>query len=214
MHWAIIGLLLTQTGGVPPRSIYGAYQDCMMACRTVQIRPDRTFVYRLSGDLSGDARHVGQWTWLGQNRLRAVIPPDTSPPSVAETAVATDDDFTVTVVDEQGVLFGGVTITPLHPEPGSPVATSNEGVAVVPRCPELEIRVLGYVGRFRPADAASTRFEVTLSAAQVSRFALDEVWEVSDGHLFVVHDGSIRLDGGLPKISRSRERAIFGRAAS
>jgi hypothetical protein len=195
--------------------MYGAYQDCAMACRTIQVRRDHTFTYRLSGDLYNDERHEGRWTWLGGNRIRAVIPPDTSDPSVVERSVAADDGFVVTVVDPQGAVFQGVAIRPLYPAAGAQVATNSEGVALVPRCPEFEVSVLGYVGRYRPRDEAATRFEVTLSIDQVSTMALDEVWEISDGELFILNDqGSYDVGDGLRKLSRSRERAIFGKAAS
>ena len=78
-----------------------------------------------------------------------------------------------------------------------------------------EIKVLSYVGRYRPKDEASTRFEVVLSIEQMTRFAIDEVWEVSDGQLFILDDdGTRRSTDGLPKISKRRERAIFGTTAS
>ena len=187
-----------------------------MACRTIQVRRDHTFTYRLSGDLYNDERHVGGWTWLGGNKIRAVIPPDTSTPSVVETTVVSDADFLVTVVDPQGAVFPGATITPLYPEPGATSTTSNnDGSAVIPRCPEFEIKVLSYVGRYRPKEEASTRFEVVLSIEQMTRFAIDEVWEVSDGQLFILDDdGTRRSTDGLPKISKRRERAIFGMTAS
>lgn len=96
MNALLTAILLAQSvSGAPPASIYGAYQDCMMACRTIQVRRDHTFTYRLSGDLYNDERHVGGWTWLGGNKIRAVIPPDTSTPSVVETTVVSDADFLV-----------------------------------------------------------------------------------------------------------------------
>jgi hypothetical protein len=215
MHLLLTALLIAQSGlGVPPDSVFGAYQQCMMACRTIQILPDHTFVYRLDGDLYNDQRYKGEWTWLGPNRMRAKSPPDTSPPSVAESHVPQEREFVVTVSDPMGAVVQGATITPLYPQPGNAAQTNEKGEAAIAPCPEFEVRVFSYIGRHRPSSSSSNRFEVTLSIKQLDAFAIDEEWQIQDGYLYVIEaDGSFNRDSGLRKLSKKRERAIFGRPA-
>jgi hypothetical protein len=210
MRLLLAAILAVQSAG-PSASIYGAYQDCPFHCRTIQVRPDGTFVYRLDGDLYNDERVAGTWTWLGDGRLRATSPENTTPPTVAETSDPREAGFRVSVVDEHGALVRGAELTPLAPERGAPVATDEAGGAELPRCAEFEVKFQGYRGRYRPKDPASNRFEVTLSNEQLGAWTVDDVWLVRDGTLYVAaDDGSFDMELGLRKLSRKQERKIFG----
>ena len=210
MRLLLVAILAVQSAG-PPASIYGAYRDCPYVCRTIQIRPDGTFVYRLDGDLSNGESVQGAWTWLGEGRLQATSPEDTTPPTVAETSDPQEAGFRVTVVDEHGALVRGAEITPLAPERGALVATDEAGGAEIPRCAEFEVKFQGYRGRYSPRDPTANRFEVTLSNEQLGAWTVDDLWLVRDGMLYVAaDDGTFDMELGLRKLSRKQERKIFG----
>jgi hypothetical protein len=210
MRLLLAAILAVQSAG-PPASIYGAYRDCPYVCRTIQIRPDGTFVFRFDGDLSNGESVQGTWTWLGDGKMRARSPGDTTPPTVAETSEAGEAGFRVTVVDPSGVLVRGAEITPLAPERGAPMATDEAGGAEIPRCAEFEVKFQNYRGRYRPKDPAANRFEVTLSNEQLGAWTVDTVWWVHDGVLYIAaDDGTFDMELGLRKLSRKQERKIFG----
>ena len=210
----VIAMFLTQLNAKDaPPSIFGAYQECAMACQTIQIRGDHTLVYRLSGDLYGDQRFTGTWTWLGSQRLRILIPPDTSAPDVSESVGGGGDDFEVTVIDVAAAPSEGVTITPLNPETRVGVRTNSQGQARIPRCRGFEIRVSGYAGRYFPTNAASNRFLVSLTVDQMQHIEIDETWQVANGRLSRVgEDGVADKVWALRKLSKKQERSIFGTA--
>jgi hypothetical protein len=69
---------------------------------------------------------------------------------------------------------------------------------------------LSYRGRFRPSSSAFNVFEVALSANQLSAWAIDEVWLVDGGQLFIVErDGTFDPQQGLERLSKAKEDAIF-----
>ena len=215
MHVALAVILLIQGAAAePPKSIFGAYEDCPFWCRTIQIRPDGTFIHRLDGDLYNDERIVGRWTWLGEGKLRAQSPIDASPPMVREDSRPGQSLFTIAVLDEPGAVLPGVTLTPLTPDPGTRIQTDSKGVATLPACNEFEVAYLGYRGRYRPQHHDSNAFELTLSDRQLLSGAIDHVWLVQDGRLHIADAaGVFDMTSGLSRISRTREKAIFSTAA-
>ena len=196
--------------GLKAELLFGAYQDCPFHCRTILIRPDHTFVYRLDGDLYNNERFTGTWEYLEKNKLRATSPRDTTPPRVRESADASSMAFAIVVTDEQGAVIQGAQIAPVGLDSASGVETDASGEARLPACDELEVSYASYSGRFRPSAQSFNVFEVTLSAKQLSTWAIDDVWLIDGGELFIEQrDGTFDLQQGLKKLSKAREDAIF-----
>jgi hypothetical protein len=188
------------------RAIFGAYQDCPFACLAIQVKPDHTFVYRLDGDLYNDQRYSGTWSYTPDNRLHPIIPPKLF--AVHESTDADKDRFRVTVVDEFGAAIQDALVVPAGASRELTSRTNRDGLAVIARCDEFEVRMSGYQDvHYRPANSESNEFTLTIP---VDSLAIDEIWQVKGSRLYITTaNGSIDKQAYLRKLSVADERKIF-----
>jgi hypothetical protein len=192
------------------RGIVGAYESCPFHCVTIQIKADRTFVYRLDGDLYNDQRIEGTWSYVALNKIHATSVTVPTPPLVEEDTLPSETKFQVKVLDSNGAPIQPATVKPVGLAGDSAVQTNDDGVAVIPRCGEFEVTAMDYRGTYRPKDPTSNSFQIVLTPDQMTPDTLDEVWVIRGSKLQVLNkDGTINRDMPFTKISRSRERAIF-----
>jgi hypothetical protein len=189
---------------------FGAYRFCSMACRTIQIKRDHTFVQQLDGDLFNDQRYSGTWSWLGMNRIHAIIPKNNMPPKVAESSDTAIKDLLIRVLDESGAILPEAEIHCIGSSKNRFSKTGRDGAAHISRCAEFEINDLDYHGRYRILKKNNNVFTVTLTLSQLDSGALDEIWQIEKDRLYLVkRDGKVDKDLCLEKIDKSEEREIF-----
>jgi hypothetical protein len=197
------------------KSFYGAYQGCSFACTTIQINPDFTFVYRLSGDLFNDERTNGTWRFVGQNRIRAVSTIVNTEPQVTETEAKRTGSFLITLLDAFGGPISGAKVSGVVNGVAFERKTNSEGVAEIPECKQFDVTggQRNYRGTHRVKNPRANVFTVSLTNEQMFESYIDEVWQIEKGCLYVVEsDGSVDRDYCLKKLSRKKERKIFGEA--
>jgi hypothetical protein len=210
----LIPLLLLILGSISAygqdENIFGAYQFCSMACRTIQIKRDHTFTEHLDGDLYNDQRYSGTWSWLGKNQIHAIIPQNTTTPKVAENSDPETKGLLIRVLDESGATLPNAEIRNVESSTGRFFKTGIDGVVHINRCDEFEIRFLDYHGRYRILKKENNVFTITLTSSQVDSGALDEIWQIEKGRLyFLKNDGKVNKEFWLEKINKSEERKIF-----
>ncbi len=211
-------LILFVFGGVQvlaqSKSLYGAYQDCPFACETIQINSDFTFVHRLNGDLFNDIRTKGTWQFVGKDKIRAISATANTEPQVAETETNRTNSFLVTLIDSVGALIPGAKVSGIANGVAFERETNSEGVAEIPKCEQFNVAFGGsrnYRGTYKIKNARANEFTVKLTNAQTLETRIDEVWQVENGCLyFAKEDGSLNRDYCLKKLSRKKERKIFG----
>jgi len=188
------------------RTVFGAYQLCQFACLTIQIKPDHTFVYRRDGDLFNDERSRGIWSYMADNQLRGIIAP--KPPEVHESTNTEEDRFHVKVVDEAGATLQGALVSPSGASQELTSRTNYDGVAMIPRCDEFEVKFSGFHDvRYRPADSRSNEFTVTIPASSLT---IDETWLMRGSRLYTAKaDGSVDKHTYLRRLSLADEKKIF-----
>ncbi|MBI4478594.1 MAG: carboxypeptidase regulatory-like domain-containing protein [Acidobacteria bacterium] len=189
-----------------PGQIFGAYQYCVFACTTIQIRPDQTFIYRLDGDLFNDHRVYGTWSHTGNGKIHAVSSyNDLS--EVSERHLPDRPDFLIRVVDPAGATIPGATVSAIGVADGES-ETGFDGIATIPRCAEFEVVVAGFKPvRYRPMNSQSNEFGVTVD---VMTLRVDEVWLILYDNLYIVgSDGSVYWTFSLKKLSPAEEHEIF-----
>jgi len=177
---------------------------------TIRINPDRTFEYRLNGDLYNDLRYRGTWRFIGRNRIRAISPENRSAPIVAERATNRGDRFIVIVQDFAGALAPGVEISGVANGSAFRVRTNDEGFAEIPKCQQFEVAFIGYYrGVHTVVNPQADEFTVTLTVDQTSEMAIDETWLVEGNRLYVIDSGGSNRDYYLRRLGRREERRIF-----
>ncbi len=191
-------------------SIYGAYEFCAMACKTIQIKPDHTFILQFDGDLHSHERYYGKWVLIDHNKIHAIIPENHSPMKVSEEKVLGNEYFSVEVRDESGIGILGVVVKPLGSLSYKKFVTNEAGVVIIPICDEFELSILSYRSRFHPTENYYNKFSVTLTNEQISTIPIDEIWLIEKGRLYIENEeGVIDKKNWLEKISKKRELEIF-----
>jgi hypothetical protein len=201
------------------KSLYGAYEDCPFACLTIQINPDFTFVYRLNGDLFNDQRTKGTWQFVGEDRIRAVSAIVNTEPQVTEAEAKRTDSFLVTLLDAFGGPLAGAKVSGVVNSVSFSREANSEGTVEIPECEQFDLAFSGYGGygnyrgTYRIKTLRANVFTITLTKEQMFELYIDEVWQIEKGCLYVVQsDGSVDRDYCLKKLSRKKERKIFGKA--
>jgi len=192
------------------QSIYGAYQDCPFHCRTIKINADRTFEYRLNGDLYNDQRYEGTWRFVGRNKIKATSPVDHSPLRVSERLGNQPNYYTLLVVAPNGAVVSGVTISGIANHKRFIVATNEDGTAQIPICRRFRISFRDYWGKHAIRNLSARQFIIELSVEQMTNDAIDETWLIEDRRLYVAgRDGSFDKGHWLDKLSNEEARKIF-----
>jgi len=190
--------------------IVGAYRNCSMACKTIQLNPDHIFILQLDGDLYNDERYSGTWEWIDKNKVHLYIPEDNTAPNVIEQYDPNITNYCVEIFDAVGALLPGVRVVPFGRQNDKIFETNEAGRVFIPKCNEFEIEFLSYRGRYRPKGVKNNKFVITITVSQMLHLAIDETWMIEDEHLYRVDtDGSIHRDWSLKKMSKKEERKIF-----
>jgi len=208
-----ISLIVVACATVTPAQssgIFGAYRDCMFACRTILIKPDHTFIYRLDGDLFNGETHNGTWQSIGKSLLRASSPEDHTAPIVTQRTSNRHDDFLVTVIEASQATVKGAIVSGLAGNATFKVETSDNGLARIPKCKRFEIQFNGYRGSFVITDAQADEFIVSLTYEQMANWVINQTWLVEGRRLYVaLDDGSFDKRYWLDKLSEKDARKIF-----
>jgi hypothetical protein len=207
---SLIVVACTTLAQAQSSAIYGAYRDCMFACRTILINADHTFVYRLDGDLFNGETHNGTWQLIGKNLLKASSPEDRTAPTVTERTTKGRDDFLVTVIDANQATLKGAFVSGVAGDPSFKIETNDSGVARIPRCSRFEIVFNGYRGVHVVANAQANEFVVSLAYEQMANWVINQNWLIEGRRLYVaLDDGSFDKRYWLDKLTEKETRKIF-----